>query len=705
MKRYYLLSIFTANLLCSLLNAEDMQLALLEMSLEDLTQIQINSTSNRYEINTQHSASPITVITREEIERHGYKSLEELLRSVVGFDTGYHQRRTLVSNRGFRQDINTNYLLLVDGHRLNESTYSGFGIAQIYPMMDNIEKVEVVRGPSSTLWGSSALNGIISITTRGAKEYNGSQREEGVAEGSMDYEFENKRTILNATYAKSTKDYDFTLSTLYFENSADLSYMYGYRVPEDVPAPMLQANYDFDPSYQIQSKLRYKDFMVNIQHTNYDNRSNGETFRYTDEQKLEDPDKYRDSDGFMELDQTWGELLYKPQITSSLSLESRLFYDYTMKTESRTFLDTSFHETTVEYIDKGFGAEAILHKYDSNYHLLAGLFGQGHNLIINDYLLPNKDKDVYDKTFAGFAEINYKGIENWLFTLGARYEYATPRGDSHSFLPRFMIYRQLNNESYIKYMYNTGSLRPTLITTRDYVVTTPAYGTFYAQGAKKSQTSSSHSLQAGYRKDGFHLTATLFYDQIKDLILWGRNTVVGYTNDGLPIQLWETNLADITQRGIELEAAWYIKESINLYATYGYAKTTYDNEDIVYDGQVITTVIEAQYTDDSMVMAGAPSQTWNLGVDIDISSNIAWNFNYHGRYGVLSINPDPDWKVYGAEHFFDTNIRILHPKLKNSEFDIYGKNLTDNRGRFPNGLSELETQIGREVGIRLKVTF
>ena len=700
--KYLLYSSFFSLLLNNLDAVEITQKNLFDISLEDLTQIPISSTVNRYATDASQSASAVTVITREEIERHGYKTLEELLSNVVGFDRGYHIRRSLVSNRGFVQDINTNYLLLIDGHRLNESAYAGFGMAQIYPLMENIKQVEIIRGPSSTLWGSSALNGIISITTMDAQDYTNSK--EGVVVGSVDYEFEEQRTILNASYAKSTTDYDFTLSALYFDSDVAPSYYYGFGVAQDSPFSMLQSNYNFNPSYQIDSKLRYKDLTIHLQHTNYDRYSNGETYRYTDELKALDPDTYRDSDGFFNLDQTWGELIYTPQITHSLSLEARVSYDYTKKTETREYLDNGSSLTGAIYTDKGVSAELILHQNTSSYHILGGLYAQQHKLI-NDIYLPSRVYvSVDDKTVAGFGELNYKGLQDWIFTLGARYEYGSPRGDKYTFLPRAMIYHQLNENSYIKYMYNTGSLRPTLITTRDYVVTTPRYGTFYAQGAQKSQKSYSHSIQTGYTTQRVNLTATLFYDQIKDVVLWGNSTPVGTTTDELDIRLWETNLADITQKGIELEAKWYALDNLNLYATYEYAKATYDNEWIDYEGEPIINVVDT-ITDDSLVMAGAPNQTWNLGYDWDVRSNILWNLNYHGRYGVLSRYPDPNWKVYGFEHFFDTNVRILQPWYENAELDLYVKNITDNRGRFPTGNGEVETQTGREIGLKFKMSF
>jgi iron complex outermembrane receptor protein len=670
--------------------ANDFSMELLDLSLEDLSQVQISSTANRYKTDSYKSASSVTIINEEEIKRHGYKTLEELLQNVVGFDEAYHIFRPLVSSRGFRQDINSNYLLLIDGHRVNENAYSGFGIAQIFPMMDNIKKVEVIRGASSTLWGGSALNGIISITTKKADEYINSDRSYGMAEGSIDYEIENQRSIINATYAKSSDDYDFTFSALYFDNDADISHLYSYGTIEGDPFYNAQAVYSFKPSYKIYSKLRYKDFQVNLHHSDYENKSNEET------------SDIKNIKGYGEYLADWIELLYTPKLTDTLFLEARFSYDYKVKKHTREYIDTSLSFTSKKYKDEGYNAEIILHQDKENYHILVGAYLQFHTL--STY---NKNKNFHhkidEKIYAGFSEINYIGFDDWIFTLGGRYEYCDARGDENSFLPRAMIYRQLSDNSYIKYMYNTGSLRPTLITTRGYFYEEDGQK-YYAQGAQKSQTSFSNSIQLGYNADSLHLTLTFFYDTIKDLILWGAFGEAGY-KDGVPIRLWETNLADITQKGLELEAKWKQNDFINYYATYSYSDATYDDKWVEYEGQQVFSLIDEDYTDDSLKMAGAPEQSWNLGFDWDLTSKLAWNLNYHGRYGVLSIFPNPEWETFSFEHFFDTNVRYVNPFSTNSEISFYAKNITDNRGRFPTGYGEVETQLGRQIGFKLKFIY
>jgi len=667
------------------------QINLLDFELEDLTQVQISSVANRYKTDVIKSASAVTIISEEEIQRHGYKTLDELLQSVVGFDEAYHIYRPLISSRGFRQDINTNYLLLIDGHRINENAYSGFGILQTYPLMDNIKQVEIIRGASSTLWGGSALNGIISITTKSAKEYSNSSRQEGIVEGSIDYEIEYNRRIANTTYAKTTKDYDFTFSAMGFDNTADPTHLYAYGNTEATPFRSSQALYNYYPSYQLYSTFNYKEFSLHISHSDESSQDNQET---VDSLQI---------DGLQEYKATWLELLYTPQLSDTLSLESRFFYDNKKKNfyDIQRYTQSSF--LIRNYQDKGFGSEIILHQDTKNYHLLTGLYGQLHTLDSADYKF-HEYQHANDKILAAFGELNYTALESWTFTIGARFEHGQPRGDTHTFMPRAMILKELNEKTYIKYMYNSGSLRPTLLTTRGY--TREIGGTlYYLQGAQNSQTSTSHSLQFGYTDRAFQLITTIYYDTIKDLILWGNSTLSGTTEDGMPILLWETNLADITQKGIEIEFKWHPQNNIKLYGNYAYANTSYDDALVTYNDQVVMSLVDSLYTDDSLQMAGAPKSTWNLGFDWDLSSYFAWNLNYHGRYGVLSIYPNPEWERFGYEHFFDTNIRYLHFLTQNSELDFYIKNITKNRGKFPTGYGEVETQLGRQIGFKWRLTF
>ncbi len=108
--------------------------SLLSMNLEMLGQVQIY-TANRELTPIEEAPSGVSVITAEQIERQGLKSLYEVLARTPGFFNATSPFMEPISNRGFAENVNTNYLLLVDGHALNDDTINGLGHSH---MMQNM---------------------------------------------------------------------------------------------------------------------------------------------------------------------------------------------------------------------------------------------------------------------------------------------------------------------------------------------------------------------------------------------------------------------------------------------------------------------------------------------------------------------------------------------------------------------------------------
>ena len=117
------------------------------------------------------SPSAITVITREDIEASGATTIPDLLRLVPGMDVVIASRFfTAVSGRLFWTYENNLYLVLVDGREANVEL-AGQAVWEVQPIsMQDIQRIEIIRGPGSSLYGANAVAGVISITTRAVPE-------------------------------------------------------------------------------------------------------------------------------------------------------------------------------------------------------------------------------------------------------------------------------------------------------------------------------------------------------------------------------------------------------------------------------------------------------------------------------------------------------------------------------------------------------
>ena len=138
------------------------------MSIEDLSQVRL-STASRHLEDPRKAPTAVTVITSEEIRRYGWRTLADLLRSITGFYTAYDRSYTYVGVRGFLQsgDYNARVLLLIDGHRTNDNIYDGALIGTEFPLdVDLIDRVEVARGPGSSLFGTNAELAVVNVFTR-----------------------------------------------------------------------------------------------------------------------------------------------------------------------------------------------------------------------------------------------------------------------------------------------------------------------------------------------------------------------------------------------------------------------------------------------------------------------------------------------------------------------------------------------------------
>ena len=146
---------------------------LMEMDLESLMKIEVTSVSKRPE-KLSDAAAAIYVITNEDIRRSGATSIPEALRLAPGLEVARQDSHTwAISSRGFNDEFANQLLVLIDGRSVYTPLFAGvYWDVQDLPLED-INRIEVIRGPGAALWGANAVNGVINITTRKAKDTQG----------------------------------------------------------------------------------------------------------------------------------------------------------------------------------------------------------------------------------------------------------------------------------------------------------------------------------------------------------------------------------------------------------------------------------------------------------------------------------------------------------------------------------------------------
>lgn len=153
--------------------ADAMNLTELDLATLMTMDVVVTSAAGREQA-TADAAAAVFVITREDIRRSGAMTLPDLLRTVPGMQVAQISSRSwAVTARGFTSRFANKLLVMVDGRSIYRSDSSGVAWEEQMLFLEEIERIEVIRGPGGALWGANAVNGIINIITRSAADSQG----------------------------------------------------------------------------------------------------------------------------------------------------------------------------------------------------------------------------------------------------------------------------------------------------------------------------------------------------------------------------------------------------------------------------------------------------------------------------------------------------------------------------------------------------
>ncbi len=173
-----LLSLFpTQNLCASQLTSTDPDsdplIYLKSLSIEELMQTRITSVSKKSE-ELFSAAAAVTVITQQDIQRSGVHSIPEALRLVPGLQVAQIDgSRYAIGARGFNEFFANKLLVLIDGRSIYTPLFSGVNWNSEDTLIEDIDRIEVIRGPGATVWGANAVNGVINIITKHSEQTQG----------------------------------------------------------------------------------------------------------------------------------------------------------------------------------------------------------------------------------------------------------------------------------------------------------------------------------------------------------------------------------------------------------------------------------------------------------------------------------------------------------------------------------------------------
>ena len=277
-----------------------------------LGEIPIVYSAAKYEQKITEAPAAVTIITGDQIRKYGYRTFAQVLQSVPGLFTTYDRNYDYLGIRGFNRpaDYNSRVLLLIDGHRLNDAMFDQGPIGTDSPIdVDLIERVEVVRGPSSSLYGTNAFFGVINVITKRGRDIKG-------VEGSWENSSytSNKGRLTYGQKLSNGLEFIASGSYLYSEGHENLFY------PEfNTPAQNngIAHRMDQDTFHNFFGKVSYGDFTLQ---GGYVGRKKGIPTAAFGTIFNNARDAVVDRRGYLDLK-------YQHEFANQLTVKGRLYYD------------------------------------------------------------------------------------------------------------------------------------------------------------------------------------------------------------------------------------------------------------------------------------------------------------------------------------------------------------------------------------------
>jgi outer membrane receptor for ferrienterochelin and colicin len=228
------------------------------MTLEELMEVEVTTVygASKHEQKITEAPSSVTVITSDQIRKYGYRTLADVLKSVRSFYVTNDRNYSYVGVRGFSRpsDYNSRVLVLVDGHRTNDNIYDSASIGQDFILdLDLVDRIEIIRGPGSSLYGTNAFFAVINVLTKQGAALPGPEVS-GEAESFDTYR---GRFSYGHGFGGNT---DTLFSGSILDSKGQNLFFKEYDSPDTHNG--VARNCDYERNYSLFSKLSYMGFML-----------------------------------------------------------------------------------------------------------------------------------------------------------------------------------------------------------------------------------------------------------------------------------------------------------------------------------------------------------------------------------------------------------------------------------------------------------
>lgn len=649
-----------------------------DLSLQELLNVEVTSVSKQKQP-LSSSPAAIYVVTSEHIRNSGATSIPQVLRDVPGLHVAQiDSQKWAISSRGFNGRYNNKLLVLMDGRTLYSPVFSGVYWEVQDTLMADIERIEVIRGPSAAMWGANAVNGVINIITKHSADTSG-----GYAEiGAGDYEqgfagFRYGSTLSdNATSRVYVKGHN--KDSLEHDTQDLGDYLVGpsASVDKDNDWTHLQVGGRVDIELETGTSLMLSSdwYRTQMQQTSYYPTLVGPSY-------LEYNSDEVNSDGFNLL----SKLTKALSPTSQYSLQT--YYDYAKR-------DDDWY---------GFSSETL--DIDFQHQLLVGqshniIWGLGYRFIQDDFdqstiIVSSESESTRTNLWSAFVRDEITLIDNelWL-TLATRVEHFDYTG--FEVQPNVRLMWQLNKKNNLWASVARAIRTPSRVENNLSVnaqnippsVESPLVSIWVA-GNENYQSEEIISYELGYRvipAKKWSFDSTIFYndyDQLRSALnsTTDFSTFPNYISQYLTFE----NDLDGYNYGFEFSSMWAATDDLQLKLNYSFIQNEFGEN-------------QSQNTDAPEHMLST-MMDWSITDDINL--NLVWRFM--GDAYVINTN-DLSTKTIDSYHGLDIGLHwAVTPDVLLSAF---GKNLLHPAHLEYEGENyQLPYRVGPSYYIKATLTF